>query len=216
MRVLVADDHALVRDGIASLLEAAGYTVVGQAGDGIEAVEAVARLLPELVLMDISMPGMDGLEALSQIKAIHPQVKVVMLTVSEEDNDIYQAVRSGAQGYLLKSLDAASFLECLRGLEHGDMALDPSAVTRIVEGYVELSRGSSPPEKEILTQREIELLNLVAMGLSNKAIALELSVSDNTVKYHIRQILNKLAVQNRTEAVTSAIRLGLIEPKDTR
>jgi len=214
MRVLVADDHALVRDGIASLLEAAGFTVAGQVGDGLEAIEALDRLHPDLVLMDISMPGMSGLEALQRIKDAYPQVKVVMLTVSEEDEDLFAALRGGADGYLLKSLDAASFVESLHRLEQGDKAIDPSAVSRIVEGYVELSRGEAPVEKEILTPREIELLNLVAVGQSNKAIAQKLSVSENTVKYHIRQILQKLAVQNRTEAVTSAIRLGLIETKD--
>ena len=215
MRVLVAEDHALVRDGISSLLEAAGFEVVGQAGDGIEALEAIDQLLPDLVLMDISMPGMDGLEALRQIKAAYPTVKVVMLTVSEEDEDLFAALRGGADGYLLKSLDTSSFVESLRKLEGGDKAIDPSAVSRIVEGYVELSRGSPQTEKDVLTPREIELLDLVAAGLSNKAIAQKLSVSENTVKYHIRQILHKLAVQNRTEAVTSAIRLGLIQPKES-
>ena len=160
------------------------------------------------------MPGLGGLEALRQIKAAYPQVKVVMLTVSEEDEDLFAALRGGADGYLLKSLDASSFVESLRRLEHGEKAIDPSAVSRIFEGYVELSRGGAQTEKELLTPREIELLNLVAAGLSNKTIAQKLSVSENTVKYHIRQILHKLTVQNRTEAVTSAIRLGLIEPKD--
>ena len=214
MRILVADDHALVRDGISSLLEAAGFDVVGQAGDGLEVLDAVDSLKPDLVLMDISMPEMSGLDALREIKVAHPMVIVVMLTVSDEESDLFEALRAGAKGYLLKNMDSASFVDELRKLEQGAMAIDPTAVSRIVEGYVELSRGGSQVEKGILTRREIELLTLVAQGLSNKAIAQELSVSENTVKYHIRQILHKLAVQNRTEAVTAAIRLGLITPGD--
>lgn len=213
MRVLVADDHALVRDGITSLLEAAGFIVVGQVGDGLEALEAVDRLQPDLVLMDISMPGLDGLEALREIKERRPQTQVVMLTVSDESEDIFEALRSGAQGYLLKSSDAVSFVESLRGLEQGEMAIDKGAVSRVVDGFVELSRDHVAVDKQILTQREIELLTLVANGFSNKGIAQELSISENTVKYHIRQILNKLDVQNRTEAVTIALKMGLIEPK---
>jgi DNA-binding NarL/FixJ family response regulator len=212
MKVVVADDHALVRDGISSLLEAAGFNVVAQANDGAEAVIAAASLQPDLVLMDISMPGMDGLEALRRIKDEHPQIKVVMLTVSEDDQDLFEALRAGAQGYLLKSMDASSFVMNLEQLNEGDMAVDPKVVNKIVGGYVELAQGNPAPSKEILTPREIELINLVAEGMPNKAIAQRLSVSENTVKYHIRQILNKLGVQNRTEAVTSAIRLGLINP----
>jgi len=212
MRVVVADDHALVRDGISSLLEAAGFNVVAQASDGFEAVIAAMNLEPDLVLMDISMPGMDGLEALRKIKAEYPQIKVVMLTVSEDDQDLFEALRAGAQGYLLKSMDASSFLMNLEQLKEGDMAVDPKVVNKIVGGYIELAQSNPAPEKEILTPREIELIGLVAEGLPNKAIAQRLSVSENTVKYHIRQILNKLGVQNRTEAVTSALRLGLIDP----
>jgi len=213
MKVVVADDHALVRDGISSLLEAAGFDVVAQANDGMEAVHAASSLQPDLVLMDISMPGMDGLEALRMIKAEQPQIKIVMLTVSEDDQDLLEALRSGAQGYLLKSMDATSFVKSLEQLETGDMAVDPNVVNKIVGGYLELAQGNPSPSKEILTPREIELLSLVADGLSNKAIGQRLSVSENTVKYHVRQILDKLGVQNRTEAVTSAIRLGLINPE---
>jgi DNA-binding NarL/FixJ family response regulator len=213
MRVVVADDHALVRDGISSLLTAAGFDVVCQASDGIEAVNAAATLEPDLILMDISMPGMNGLEALRTITAEHPQIKVVMLTVSEDDQDLLEALRSGAQGYILKSMDAASFVRSIEQLEGGEMAVDPNVVNKIIGGYIELAKGNPPPGKEILTPREIELLLLVAEGLPNKAIAQRLSVSENTVKYHIRQILNKLGVQNRTEAVTAAIRSGLITPE---
>lgn len=211
MRVLVADDHALFRDGVISLLEAAGFEVVEQVGDGQAAVEAAKRLHPDLVLLDINMPVLGGLEALRQIKAGLPRTRVVMLTVSDDDADLMEAFRAGAQGYLLKNLSAEGFLASLRGLEHGEMALTRQAATRLITGMVK-----RPPRaldsSEPLTPRENELLTLVAQGLSNKAVAQRLSVSENTVKYHIKKIMQKLNVQNRTEAVSHAVRLGLIKP----
>jgi DNA-binding NarL/FixJ family response regulator len=210
MRVLVADDHSLFRDGIVSLLEAAGFDVVGQVGDGQAAVEAVLHLRPDLVLMDITMPQMSGLEALHLIKAKLPETQVVMLTVSDDDADLFEAVKCGAQGYLLKSLNASEFLEMLRGLEYGEAALTRKSAARLLEGFADLSRPSSEP-LDSLTQREVDILHLVAEGLSNKAIAQGLSVSENTVKYHMKNILQKLGVQNRTEAATHAIRTGLLK-----
>lgn len=210
MRVLVADDHSLFRDGIVSLLEAAGFDVVGQVGDGRTAVEAALHLRPDLVLMDIAMPQMSGLEALRLIKAELPLVQVVMLTVSDKDADLFEAVRSGAQGYLLKSLNASEFLEMLGGLEHGEAAITRKTATRLIDGLADLSRSHSEPSGS-LTRREIQVLRLVAEGLSNRAIAQTLSVTENTVKYHMKNILQKLGVQNRTEAATHAIRAGLLK-----
>jgi DNA-binding NarL/FixJ family response regulator len=210
MRVLVADDHSLFRDGIVSLLEAAGFDVVGQAGDGQVAVESVLRLRPDLVLMDITMPHMSGLEALRRIKTELPDTQVVMLTVSDDDADLFEAIKSGAQGYLLKSLDASEFFEMLEGLEHGEVAVTRKTATRLVQGLADLSRLRSDP-LDSLTGREIEILRLVAEGLSNKAVAQALAVSENTVKYHMKNILQKLGVQNRTEAATCAIRAGLLK-----
>ncbi len=209
MRVLVADDHSLFRDGLISLLEAAGLDVVGQAGDGLTAVEMTLSLRPDLVLLDIAMPHMDGLEALRLIKEKLPETQVVMLTVSEDDGNVIAAIKSGAQGYLLKSLHAEEFLEMLDGLQRGEAAMTRQTTTRLMKGLAEPSLQRAAPSQS-LTEREIELLQLVAEGLSNKAIAQTLSVSENTVKYHIRNILHKLNVQNRTEAVTQAIRAGLL------
>jgi len=214
MKILVADDHALFRDGIVSLLEAARYTVVGQARDGNEAVEFALRLKPDVVLMDISMPGLDGLQALHNIKTRAPQIKVVILTASEEDTDLITAMRSGAQGYLLKSLGSEDFLANLECLNRGELAVNSQYIGRIVEGLVHLVNQPEEPIKGILTDRETELLILVANGLSNKTIAQQLSVSENTVKYHMRQILQKLDAQNRTEAVISALQAGLIKRDD--
>ena len=210
MRVLVADDHSLFRDGIVSLLEAADFDVVGQVGNGRAAVKVALRLRPDLVLMDITMPQMSGLEALRLIKAESPETQVVMLTVSDDDADLFEAVKSGAQGYLLKSLNASEFMEMLGGLEHGEAAITRTTAARLFEGFADLSRPRSEP-LDSLTQRETEILRLVVEGLSNKAIAQALSVSENTVKYHMKNILQKLGVQNRTEAATHAIRAGLLK-----
>jgi DNA-binding NarL/FixJ family response regulator len=211
MRVLVADDHSLFRDGIISLLEAAGFDVVGQVGDGQAAVEAALRLRPDLVLLDITMPQLSGLEALRLIKARLPETQVVMLTVSDDDADLFEAVESGALGYLLKDLSADEFFEMLNGLQRGEAAMTRQTTTRLMKEFADLSRQRVEPAQN-LTQREIELLRLVAEGLSNKAIAQRLSISENTVKYHLRNILQKLGVQNRTEAVTHAIGAGLLDP----
>jgi DNA-binding NarL/FixJ family response regulator len=211
MRVLVADDHALFRDGIISLLKAAGFEVVGQAGDGQAAVEAALRLHPDLVLLDITMPQLSGLEALRLIKKELPETQVVMLTVSDDDADLFEAVKSGALGYLLKDLSANEFFEMLDGLQRGEAAMTRQTTTRLMKGLADLPHQRADPAPS-LTEREIELLRLVAEGMSNKAIAQRLSISENTAKYHIRNILQKLGVQNRTEAVTQAIRAGLLDP----
>jgi DNA-binding NarL/FixJ family response regulator len=215
MRVLVADDHSLFRDGIVSLLEAAGWEVVGQVGDGQAAVEAASRLKPEVVLMDISMPGLGGLEALRAIRAALPETRVVMLTVSDKDQDLFEAIRLGAHGYLLKNLNASEFLEMLEGLQRGEAALTRRTAARLLRGFATLSQEGSG-QREALTEREVALLQLVASGLSNRAVAAQLSISENTVKYHMRNILQKLGVQNRTEAVACALRLGLIEQEPRR
>lgn len=211
MRVLVADDHSLFRDGIISLLEAAGFDVVGQVGDGQAAVEATLRLRPDLVLLDINMPHLSGLEALRLIKKELPETHVVMLTVSDEDADLFEAIRSGAQGYLLKSLNADEFLGMLGGLQRGEAAMTRQTTARLMKGFSEPSFRQAKPA-DSLTQREIELLKLVAQGMANKTIAQTLSISVNTVKYHMKNIMQKLDVQSRTEAVTYAIQAGLIDP----
>lgn len=212
MKILVADDHSLFRDGIISLLEAAGYEVVGQVGNGRMAVEEALRLRPDLVLMDINMPQMNGVEALRLIKAKLPGTQVVMLTVSDVDADLIEAVKCGARGYLMKDLSAPEFLEMLGGLERGEAAITRKTVSHLMDSLAVPSRRQHDLTND-LTQREIELLQLVARGLSNKALAHELSISENTVKYHLRKILQKLGAQNRTEAVTNAILVGLIKPE---
>jgi DNA-binding NarL/FixJ family response regulator len=206
--VVVADDHSLFRDGITSLLEAAGYNVVDQSNDGQGALDAVRKTHPDLVLLDISMPKMDGLEALQLIKAEFPETKVVILTVSEEDDDLFSSIRAGADGFLHKDLDASEFLEMLAGLERGEAAITRKTAARLMSGFQQLTEQTE--NADALTKREIQLLHWMVEGHSNREIAKELFISENTVKYHIRNIFQKLEVQNRTEAVAYALREGLI------
>jgi DNA-binding NarL/FixJ family response regulator len=212
MRVLVVDDHSLFRDGIVSLLGATGFTVVGQAGDGKTAVDEALRLRPELVLLDIHMPGMTGLEALKQIKAQLPETRVVMLTVSEDEDSLVEAIKTGADGYLLKHLSGTEFIEMLDGLKRGEAAITRKSASYLMK---QLARPEQNPEKPVmpLSEREMEILRLLADGLSNKAISERVSLSENTVKYHLKNILHKLNVQNRTEAVMYALRNDLIQKK---
>jgi DNA-binding NarL/FixJ family response regulator len=208
MRILVADDHSLFRDGLVSLLEAAGFDVVAQVGDGVAAVETALRLRPEVVLLDITMPRLSGLEALRQIHAQWPEAQVVMLTASDNETDLFEAVEAGARGYLLKSLNADEFVDMLSGLARGEAAMTRQTTARLLSGF---SHATHPPV-EALTEREVELLQLMVKGLPNKEIAQALSLSENTVKYHVKHILQKLGVQNRTEAAVQALRIGLSRP----
>ncbi len=208
MRVLIADDHSLFRDGIVSLLEAAEFQVLGQVGNGEDAISEARRLQPQLLLMDINMPKMNGLEALKILKEEMPDLKVVILTVSDSDDDLFTAMDYGADGFLLKSLTADEFINLLEGLRRDEIAVTRHMATRLLKRGKGQRRGGS--RTGMLTAREVELLKLVATGLSNRAIAQELSVSPNTVKYHVKNILSKLNVQNRTEAVAIALKQGII------
>lgn len=193
-----------------SLLQAAGHEVVRQVGDGQKAVEATVQHQPDLVLMDISMPTLSGIEALRAIKQQLATTKVVMLTVSEEDKDLMAAVEAGADGYLHKNLGGEEFLEMLKGVTRGEAAMTRSTAARLMR------RLSQPeplqPAGHPLTERESELLGLLAEGMSNRQIARHLSISENTVKFHVKNIFHKLAVSNRAEAVAVGIRQGLLEP----
>jgi len=215
MRVLVVDDHSLFRDGVVSLLEAAGYNVIGQAGNGKDGVELARNLHPDLVLLDVNMPVMGGLEALIQIKYNDPNVQVVMLTVSEEESILIDTIKAGASGYLLKHFNSQAFLKALDGLQHGEAAITRSAATKIMKSLSDLHHQAPAKEKAatVLSDREIAILRLVAEGLSNSEVAQSVSLSENTVKYYLKNILQKLNVHNRTEAVTTAIRNGLLEQR---
>jgi len=209
VRVLVADDHSLFRDGVVSLLEAGGFEVVGQCGDGRAAVETALRLRPDVVLLDLTMPVLTGLQALKEIRTAWPEARVVMLTASDDDDSLFQASEAGASGYLLKSLPADQFLDMLHGLERGEAAMTRQTTARLL---AEMNRAAQNPlpHPDALTPQEVRLLQFLADGLTNKAIAQAMSVSENTVKYHIKNILQKLGAQNRTEAAAYAVQSGLL------
>lgn len=213
MRVLLADDHALFRAGIASLLRAWDIEVVGQAGDGREALEQARRLRPDVILMDISMPGCSGLEATQLIKAEMPDVKIVMVTVSHDDQDLFEAIKSGAQGYLLKDMSADEFSEMLSAIAAGEAPLSQGLAAKILQEFARDPRQQAqrPPDDE-LTGREREVLHLVAGGATNREIAASLYISENTVSFHMKNILAKLHLKNRAQAVAYAFQSGLARP----
>lgn len=217
MRILIADDHALFRDGVASLVGAWGHEVVGQASNGLEAVDLATRLEPDLVLMDVRMPGGSGLEATARIKAARPSVTIVILTVSEDEDDLFEAIKAGAQGYLLKNLEAAQLRTMLEAVSRGEAAITPATAARIIDEFLRRERVATgraadrqPTDPDRLTDREIEVLRLVTRGLRNKEIAAELGISENTAKYHLKNILEKLHAGSRTELAARAVREGLV------
>jgi DNA-binding NarL/FixJ family response regulator len=213
VRVLLADDHALFRAGIASLLQAAGHEVVGEAGDGIEALERTRELHPDLVLMDITMPRCGGLEATRLIKAEMPETKIVIVTVSQDDADLFEAVKSGAEGYLLKDMSNDEFERTLNGIAEGEAPLSQGLAGKILEEFARVSRGDGArgDDRDTLTDREQEVLRLVTDGRTNREIAEALFIAESTVNFHMKNILSKLHLRNRAEAVAYALRSGLVE-----
>jgi DNA-binding NarL/FixJ family response regulator len=221
MRILLVDDHALIRDGVASLVAAWGHEVVGQAGGVREAIELVDRTLPELVLMDVRMADGSGIEATAAIKARHPEIAIVMLTVSEDEDDLFAAIKAGAQGYLLKNLESAQFRSMLEAVSRGEAAITPATAVRIIDEFSRHDRLSTrtvgvPIDPDRLTEREMDVLRHVTAGLRNKEIAARLGISENTVKFHLRHILEKLHAESRAEVAAHAVREGLLSPAGER
>lgn len=217
MRILVVDDHSLFRDGLVSLLKAAGYEIAGEAGNGEDAVREALRLNPDLMLLDMHMPVMGGLDALKKLQEEAPQIRVVMLTVSDKEEDLIAAIESGARGYLLKNLDSRTFITHLRRLEAGDVAVSSEMTSRLLSHIARRAREEEHTSRGTgidLSAREVELLKLLAHGLSNKAIAQRLSISENTVKYHIKHILQKMHLSNRAEAAAFAVQKGFVNLGD--
>ena len=215
IRVLLVDDHALFRKGVADLLAAEpDFELVGEAGDGTRAVEMARELMPDVILMDISMPGIDGLEATRRIKAEIPYVRIIILTVSESDHSLFDAIKSGAQGYLLKNVQPQALLSTLNGVVRGEASISGAMAARLLQDLVRDARPQSPPPAPAarLTQREQEVLQLVAQGKSNKEIASALNIAENTVKNHLKNILEKLHLENRVQAATFALRRELADP----
>lgn len=212
LRILLVDDHILFREGIASLIAArADMEVIGQAVDGLEAAEKARDLKPDLILMDIRMPNCDGLEATRRIKREWPEARVVILTVSEEDDDPFEAIKAGAQGYLLKNLRPAALFELIQGVSRGEAPLSPSLAARILKEFLQATQKAPPSLNEVnLTLREKQILQYVAQGAPNKEIATDLCITEGTVKTHLHNILEKLHLHNRAQAAAYALREGLI------
>lgn len=209
MKILLADDHALFRAGLASLLKLWGLEVVGQASDGEEAITRVRELHPDLVLMDITMPRLNGLEATRAIKAAFPDVKVVIITVSDDEHDLFEAIKSGAEGYLLKDLREEELANLMARLERGEPIMSPGLANKLLREFARLKQKERGPGDEVgLTDREEEVLQCVARGSTNREIAIKFHISENTVDYHMKHIFSKLHLRNRAEVVAWAFEHG--------
>lgn len=212
MRVLIVDDHPLFAEGLRNLLAEHGIDVVGIAHDGHEAVARTRALRPDVALMDVMMPGLDGVEATRALKAAFPEVTVLMLTQAADDDHLFAAIAAGASGYALKSETTDTFLRLLEGAARGEAAISPSLAGRVLREFARLDALSrtDTTAADLLTARQREVLRLVADGLLYKQVAARIGISERAVKYHMGEVLARLHVQDRTEAVAHARRLGLL------
>jgi DNA-binding NarL/FixJ family response regulator len=210
-RVLIVDDHAVFRQGLElALAQVDDLEVVGAVEEGAAGVQATAELRPDVVLMDVRMPGMTGIEAAQQITNQFPYVRVVMLTASQNEGDLFAAIRAGASGYLLKESSTDDVAEAVRAVAHGQAFVSPAMTSKLLAEFNELAlRAEDGDGERRLTRRETEILDLLAQGLSNKQIAAQLVISQNTVKNHVRNILEKLRLRSRAEAAAFAVRTKL-------
>ncbi len=219
MKVLLVDDNRLLLEGLVNLLAAHHIEVIGTASDGLEAASLSQNLHPDLILMDIRMPGCDGLEATRRIKARQPEIKVVMLTTSAEDDDLFESIKSGASGYLIKSMSGEAFIEALHGLEQGVPPFSPGLAAKLVDEFARITAGGKtgqegarkPGEgkKDGLTERQSEVLRLVAGGLTYKEVGQRLCLSERTVRYHMAEIMERLHLENRSQVLAHVGKLDL-------
>ena len=218
LRILLVDDHVLFRKGVGAVLAAhEDLELVGEAENGLEAIAIARETLPDIILMDINMPECDGIEAVKTIKAENPYVQIIMLTISDDDADLFAAIRNGASGYLLKNLRPNELYEMLDKTRRGEPAISGSLASRILLEFQHPDAGKpqSAGRPDALTSREIEVLERVARGETNKEIATALFITENTVKIHLRNILEKLHLQNRIQAAVYAVREGLVSDTNT-
>ena len=215
--VVIADDHALFRRGLTMVLESEpDIDVVGEANDGHEVVTLAEKYMPDLVLMDVRMPGRGGIDAAQAIKDAVPHTKILMLTISDEEEDLYDAIKVGASGYLLKEISIEEVADSIRQVHAGQSLISPSMASKLLTEFAAMARKDEEKQQmptPRLTDREMEVLTLVAQGLNNRDIAKELFISENTVKNHVRNILEKLHLHSRMEAVVYAVREKLLEIK---
>ncbi len=213
IRILLVDDQALFREGLHTLLSVhADLEVVGEANNGQEAIQKTAELNPDVILMDLRMPILNGVAATRRITAQHPDVRVIVLTTFDDDEDIFEGLRAGAIGYLLKDVPSPKLVEAIRAAARGESSLQPSVAAKIVAEFTRMTAQTPPPQPlvEPLSGRELEILQLVGTGASNKEVAAQLFIAEGTVKNHMSNILGKLGVRDRTQAVLKARELGLI------
>jgi len=225
-RILLVDDNRLLLEGLVNLLAAYGIEVVGTAGDGNQAVEQAQKLHPDLILMDVRMPHCDGLEATRRIKAILPEIKIVMLTTSAEDDDLFESIKSGAIGYLIKSISGGAFIEALRGVEQGIPPFSPGLASRLLSEFKRLAEvgevknkknedaeldeiGRQVVKEDQLTERQTDVLRLVASGLTYKEVGRQLALSERTVRYHMAKIMELLHMEYRSQVISYAGKQGL-------
>lgn len=209
IRILICDDHKLIRKGLIALLnEHSEFIVVGEAGDGKEAIELATKTLPDIVLMDVNMPKLSGPQAAREILKISPKTKIIMLTVSDEDKDLFESIKSGAQGYLLKNISEQQLVQTIQMVNQGEVALSKTLMARVLSEF--RSQDNDKTYIEPLTDRELEILSKVVEGATNKEISDSLSITEHTVKIHLRNILSKLHLQNRVQAAVYAVRKDLI------
>ena len=209
IKILIADDHPVVREGlIAMLSREADFKVVGEAKDGLEAVNKAKELSPDVVLMDLRMPEMDGVEAMRQIRPAMPDVKFIILTTYSDDDYIFSGIEAGARAYLLKDAPREDLFKAIRSVYRGESLIQPVVASKLLDRFSQLSRRT--PSGEELSEREVEVLRLMAKGAANKEISAELNIAQSTVKTHITNIFQKLGVNDRTEAVTQALKRGII------
>lgn len=209
IRIMIADDHPVVREGLITMIgREEGFEVIGEAKDGAEAVSKAKELKPDIVLIDLRMPEMDGVEAIREISAIEPDIKFIILTTYSDDEYIFRGIEVGARAYLLKDAPREELFRAIRTVYRGESLIQPVVASKVLDRFAELSRHAQAPET--LSEREIEVLKLMAKGAANKEIATELSITNSTVKTHITSIFQKLNASDRTEAVTLAIKRGII------
>jgi len=209
MKILIADDHPVVREGLVTMLSRENdIEVVGEAQNGKVAIEKARELKPDIVLMDLRMPEVDGIEAIRRIKSENPQVKFIVLTTYDNYEYIFKGLEAGARAYLLKDAPRAELFKAIRAVSRGESLIEPAIAGKVLDRFAELSRQTQSPEA--LSERELEVLTLIAKGTSNKFIATNLNIGESTVKTHIQSIFHKLNVSDRTEAVTEAIKKGIV------
>ena len=215
-RMLLVDDNILFRKGAAAILAArADVEIVGEAGDGLEAIAHARETVPDIILMDIHMPKCNGLDAVKAIKSEMPHVRIIMLTVSDDERDLFTAIKNGADGYLLKNLEPQQLFEMLDGMSRGEAPISGTLATKILNEFRQPGKSDHATEsRNELTAREIQVLELIVQGATNREIAVALSIAEDTVKIHLRNILEKLHLHNRIQAAVYAVRQGLVPEAD--